>query len=178
MGRVSNRGRILDSAVAVAEELGVRAVTIEAVATHAGLTKAGVQYHFSSKEQMMGAVEEHIFATADAAARRHLPVPFAEATRAQKIEAHLRGLLASAARVGELQLLIDAHRPESSPAAAQYFGAWLGPDWRELPMSTLLAVLAADGLWAQEAMGGWSFSGAEHDRMLEAIVALALQEWA
>jgi AcrR family transcriptional regulator len=55
----SSRDRILASAVQVAIRDGVSAMTLEAVAREAGVSKGGLLYHFSSKDELIAAMLEH-----------------------------------------------------------------------------------------------------------------------
>ena len=49
MGRPNNRALALQAAIQVAGEAGIQAVSYDSVATHAGMTKGGVMYHFPTK---------------------------------------------------------------------------------------------------------------------------------
>jgi AcrR family transcriptional regulator len=55
----SSRERILAAAVQVAIRDGVSAMTLDAVAREAGVSKGGLLYHFSSKYQLIAAMLEH-----------------------------------------------------------------------------------------------------------------------
>lgn len=52
------RRRLLDETARIALEKGLQAVTVEAVARGAGVTKGGLFHHFPSKEALMQAVFE------------------------------------------------------------------------------------------------------------------------
>lgn len=51
-GRPSKKIRLFEEALRVVAEGGVQALTIEALAEAAGITKGGVQYHFDSKDTL------------------------------------------------------------------------------------------------------------------------------
>lgn len=55
----SNRARILDSAVQVALRDGILAMTLEAVAKEAGVSKGGLLYHFRSKDELLAGMLEY-----------------------------------------------------------------------------------------------------------------------
>jgi AcrR family transcriptional regulator len=55
----SSRGKILDAAVQVAIRDGVLAMTLEAVAKEAGVSKGGLIYHFRTKDDLIAAMLEH-----------------------------------------------------------------------------------------------------------------------
>jgi AcrR family transcriptional regulator len=56
---LSSRERILASAVQVAIREGIPAMTLDAVAREAGVSKGGLLYHFSSKDELVAAILEH-----------------------------------------------------------------------------------------------------------------------
>ena len=53
---LSSRERILAAAVQVALREGVSAMTLEAVAREAGVSKGGLLYHFASKDELIAAM--------------------------------------------------------------------------------------------------------------------------
>ncbi|MEH2535164.1 AcrR family transcriptional regulator [Bradyrhizobium sp. AZCC 1588] len=54
--RTIDRNKVLDAAEAVVGEIGAAALTIDAVAKAAGITKGGVQYCFGTKQQLINAM--------------------------------------------------------------------------------------------------------------------------
>jgi AcrR family transcriptional regulator len=61
------RARILDSAERIVRRGGVAALTLEAAAREAGVSKGGLLYHFASKEALLAAMLQRLagFVTAD-----------------------------------------------------------------------------------------------------------------
>jgi AcrR family transcriptional regulator len=57
--RATSRDRILDAAVHVAIRDGIQAMTLEAVAQEAVVSKGGLIYHFRSKNHLISAMLEH-----------------------------------------------------------------------------------------------------------------------
>jgi AcrR family transcriptional regulator len=55
----SNREKILDATVQVAIRDGVMAMTLDAVAQEAGVSKGGLLYHFRSKDDLLAAMLVH-----------------------------------------------------------------------------------------------------------------------
>ena len=53
---VDTRRRLVDAAVAVVRTQGVQGLTLQSVANEAGLSKGGLLYHFSSKEELVSAL--------------------------------------------------------------------------------------------------------------------------
>ncbi|MBL8578690.1 MAG: TetR/AcrR family transcriptional regulator [Mesorhizobium sp.] len=60
------RRAILDEAGRIAAEKGLAEVTIQSVATGAGVTKGGVFHHFASKQALMSAMFDDMLARIDA----------------------------------------------------------------------------------------------------------------
>ncbi len=58
-GPPTSRERILAASVQVALRDGVSAMTLEAVAREAGVSKGGLLYHFASKDELIAAMLEH-----------------------------------------------------------------------------------------------------------------------
>lgn len=173
MGRVSNRSRILAGAIDVAECYGIQGVTLEAVAEQVGLTKAGVQYHFASKENLMDSIEEFIWDSAEEASLNSLGKPLSESTPEERFEAYIRSSAASPARAGELLLLINAARQgDQLVRSKEFFNTWIGFDHVENNMNMVLALLAIDGLWLQDALEVPSFSGENREAIIDAILKL------
>ncbi|WP_289241881.1 TetR/AcrR family transcriptional regulator [Delftia sp.] len=63
--RPSSRDKILDAATALVSERGVQQLTIEAAAAAAGVTKAGLIYHFKTRDELLVAVVESMARTID-----------------------------------------------------------------------------------------------------------------
>lgn len=59
------RARVLDAAAAVLAEHGAAALTLDAVATRARVSKGGLVYHFPAKEALLTALVERAVAAVD-----------------------------------------------------------------------------------------------------------------
>jgi len=175
MPRISNRKKILDAVVLLAGSGGVRAVTIEAVAVEAGLTKGGVQYHFPTKELMMNAVIEDLLNRWNADSLRRLKIPFNQATLEDRISALVLSTVNTTVSAGELYLLMDLSRKATLRAAWQDFLAhWVG-DEENLPPRQRIALLAADGMWMRDVMGSGAVS-LNREKTINGILDLIKEE--
>src|SRR3954466_14733340 len=56
MARGDTRARLLDAASAVVRRDGAQALTLDAVAAEAGVSKGGLLYHFRSKHELLEAM--------------------------------------------------------------------------------------------------------------------------
>ncbi|MGK7864049.1 TetR/AcrR family transcriptional regulator [Falsiroseomonas sp. E2-1-a4] len=62
----NSRTRILDAAEAIVQARGVHALTLEAAARDAGISKGGLLYHFASKEVLLGTMLGRLAAVLEA----------------------------------------------------------------------------------------------------------------
>jgi AcrR family transcriptional regulator len=153
--RAGARERILEAGCAIAAESGVAAVTLDAVADYAGVSKGGLLYHFPSKEALVaGMVDELCRAFADiaGAAARADPVPTGRSARAY-LAASAGELWQSnrwLALVGALVIspgLLDSWR-------AGVVAGRLADEAEDTdPVAAAIVRLAADGLWLAGVLG-------------------------
>jgi len=68
-GRSSSRDRLLDAAAGIVTEQGVQQLTIDAVAAAANVTKAGLIYHFKTRDDLLQALVERMMSEMDVRAR-------------------------------------------------------------------------------------------------------------
>jgi AcrR family transcriptional regulator len=153
--RVGTRDRILEAGYAVARQSGVAAVTLDAVADRAGVSKGGLLYHFPSKEALVFGMVDGLCRTfadlADAAARAD-PVPVGRSARAYL-----------AASAGELwrssRWLALVGALVTDPGLLDSWRAWVVAGWAADeaedadPVAAAIVRLAADGLWVAGVLG-------------------------
>ncbi|MGB6614932.1 MAG: helix-turn-helix domain-containing protein, partial [Trebonia sp.] len=58
--RPSSRTQILQAAVRVTERHGITALTLEAAAEEAGLTKPGLMYHFRTRDELLIGIQRYL----------------------------------------------------------------------------------------------------------------------
>lgn len=153
--RAGTRDRILEAGYGIAGQSGVAAVTLDAVADRAGVSKGGLLYHFPSKEALIGGMVDGLCRTfadlADAAARAD-PEPAGRSARAY-LAASAGELWQSSrwlALVGALMVspgLLDSWRAEV--AAGRVADETENAD----PVAAAIVRLAADGLWLAGVLG-------------------------
>ena len=145
------RERLLDSAEAVLAEHGSQGLTLAAVAAHAGVSKGGLLYHFSTKDALITALIDRLIAGFDEQiesfrlerpgwyTRAYVEATFAVLTARDADVARRRWAAACAA----------ATDPELRKPFAEAQHRWLneGLDEEPDPELSQLARLAADGLW-------------------------------
>lgn len=160
--RPSAREAMLDAAEAHLGEGGT--LTLDSAARAAGVTKPGLMYHFSTKEQLLGAILDRMTARYEremlalVAARHGTEIEdFAEAPAEQRVLAYLDWACTGAIDAADLVIFADPHlRVTLTERWEDQLARWLGiPEGTDAGRSArLLAVrLMADGLWFDRASG-------------------------
>ncbi|MCT1425398.1 TetR/AcrR family transcriptional regulator [Corynebacterium sanguinis] len=177
--RPSKKSAIVEAAMRVAEEQGLSAVTIDAVAEQAGITKGGLLYHFPSRTALLSGVYEQLAADWEKEMVSAAGKPASEATRAERLAAYVRVAARSMTRA-ELVFMADgaAHRDLFAPCA-EVAARWTTPlpqpgvddRYPREELRMLTARMAADGLWSYEALTGEPIPQALRVQLLEHIAA-------
>jgi AcrR family transcriptional regulator len=160
MARPSKRQLLLDAAAALVRRDGAAALTLEAVAAEAGLSKAGVVYHFGGVEPLVAALLHDVLQRFDERVSARLPDE-------PEVGAYARAYLAASAE----------EAPDRDHAAEQHLMVGLLPavaggpaglaplraraaEWSRAisadgldPVDATLLRLATDGLWFADLLG-------------------------
>lgn len=173
----SRREVLLSAAARLVRERGYEALTLEAVANLAGVSKGGLLYHFASKESLVAALVETLvegFDSGMAASRREDPqapgsftrayVRTAAPDRATNDDATAAALLAAVA--------MDPHMLE--PMRARY-ASWRRSFGRDglSGVDGHVAGLAADGLWLADLLDLHPPRGGLRRRIKQRLLRLA-----
>jgi squalene-hopene/tetraprenyl-beta-curcumene cyclase len=154
------RNAILNTAQGLIETEGLNALTLERVARDAGLSKGGLLYHFSSKEQLMEACVERLISRLTSATRQ------ASGSRAL-IESRLEGepeiLAVLTAALVANPAMLDRLRDEYQ-ARQRIF--------EQDADNAMLAHLAAEGLAFCEQFGLVTLSSEKRAKIAHQILAL------
>lgn len=155
MARANKRQQILAAIVAIIERDGLTAVTLDAVAAETAMTRAGLLYHFPSREALILATHRHLARSWEDDLERSAGKPGDAATAAERHAAYIN-VCAKAARRVELLLMLEASDD------AELGGLWQEVIDRWAPpapsaddasgLDVFIARLAADGLWIHEAL--------------------------
>ena len=160
--RPSAREAMLDAAEAHLGEGGT--LTLDSAARAAGVTKPGLMYHFSTKEQLLGAILDRMTARYEremlalVAARHGAEIEdFAEAPAEHRVLAYLDWACTGAIDAADLVIFADPHlRVTLTERWEDQLSRWLGisAGVDADRGARLLAVrLMADGLWFDRASG-------------------------
>jgi AcrR family transcriptional regulator len=164
MPRADTKDRLLNAAGAVVRREGAQALTLDAVAAEAGVSKGGLLYHFRSKRELLDGLvgrwmddfQRDIDAESGNFARRYV---------AANDGAHAEEVGMLAALVADPQVLAavrDRHETWQDRVATE------GGD----PVDATVARLAADGLWLADLLGTAPPRGELRERVLARLLEL------
>jgi AcrR family transcriptional regulator len=167
--RPSRRRALLDAAVAVIRRDGAQALTLDAVAAEAGVSKGGVLYHFGSKRALIDGLLGCWLDDFEA----QLEGPDFAAAYVRASDLDTAGPEVGASEFGMLAALLE--EPEVLAAARERYADWMdrmlsGPLPRE---DAWLVRLAADGLWYSDLLGIAPPDGEDRRRLIARLLALA-----
>jgi AcrR family transcriptional regulator len=158
------RAKLLDAASAVIRRDGPQALTLDAVAAEAGVSKGGLLYHFKSKRELLDALVarwlDEFQADIDAAPGNFV-AGYVRASDGAKAEE--AGLLAA--------LVAD---PRVLAAVRERYAKWqdLVVTWGGDPVDATVARLAADGLWLADLLGMAPPQGELREQVLAHLLEL------
>src|SRR4051812_21028401 len=163
----ATRDRLLDAAGAVVHRDGAQALTLDAVAAEAGVSKGGLLYHFNSKRELVEAMVERWLGEFGSDIERADP----HFVRGYVLASDPAGMTTD--ELGMLAALI-ADPALLGSVRAQY-RIWQDRVEREGgdPVDATVARLAADGLWLAELLGMGPPQGPLRDRVVRRLLDLA-----
>jgi len=164
MPRARTRDRLLDAAGTVVMRDGAQALTLDAVAEEAEVSKGGLLYHFKSKRDLVEGLIERWMAEFQKEMDEADPAFVRGYVKASGPAGNELGMLA--ALIGDPSLLV---------AVRKQYGIWQDRVEREGrdPVDATVARLAADGLWLAELLGMGPPTGELRDQVLQRLVELA-----
>ena len=167
MPRERTKQKLLDAAGAVVRRDGPQALTLDAVAAEAGVSKGGLLYHYGTKQELIEALVARWladFQTDIDAADPHFVRGYVRASDPAGQVADEVGMLAA--------LIAD---PSVLRTVRDQYGIWQDRVEREGrdPVDATVARLAADGLWLAELLGMGPPTGELRERVLQRLLELA-----
>lgn len=176
MARPSARPKLIEAALRVVEQRGVAALTLDAVAAEAGVTKRGLIYHFPSKHALLLGIHQELAARIekellDATGREPEGASLVERTRG-----YVRASLRSPTNVEQRLIMEAAHEPEWMTPWMRVYRRWFPEDETpvdeldDLSLRCLVARMAADGSWGYEAALSSPLSEQARERLLIGIL--------
>ena len=163
MPRARTRDRLLDAAGTVVMRDGAQALTLDAVAEEAEVSKGGLLYHFKSKRDLVEGMIERWMAEFQREIDSSDPAFVRGYVKSTTPEGNELGMLA--ALVADPQVLAavrDRHETWQDRVANE------GGD----PVDATVARLAADGLWLADLLGTAPPRGQLRERVLARLLEL------
>jgi AcrR family transcriptional regulator len=171
--RTDTKQRLLDAAATVVRRDGARALTLDAVAAEAGVSKGGLLYHFGAKRELLDAMLDGWLAEFAAEI---------EAAKEGRGFAHgyvrasdMSGWAAAerATEFGLLAAMVD--EPGALERVRARYAAWQEQLAGESgdPVRATVARLAADGLWLNDLLGLAPPAGKLREQVMARMLALA-----
>ncbi|WP_307866563.1 TetR/AcrR family transcriptional regulator [Leucobacter chromiisoli] len=176
VARQGNRERILEAARHVLQTSGVTALTFDAIASIAEVTRAGVIYHFPSRSQLILALHEHLATRFEDRLEEELGRGHGRASEGERLRAYIRACAGITSRAELLFMLDGATDPEASTIWSELHARWV-PSAEAIEagparLRAFLVRLAADGLWMYEASTGESLTPAQRRTAADALTDL------
>lgn len=176
MARTDSKDQILSGALRLARQQDGRAITLEAAAREAGLTKPGLMYHYGTKDALMLAVVEHVVGRWVNSLREALGGDPQSASPQARLRAYVDVVFAGT--FDRADYAISAY----STADEQLAEVWrkaLDP-WFHMPadlsaetrVRLTTARFAADGLWVSEATNTMGVPAYDRDQLREQLYRL------
>ncbi|WP_028061712.1 TetR/AcrR family transcriptional regulator [Candidatus Solirubrobacter pratensis] len=167
MPRERTKSKLLDAAGAVVRRDGPQALTLDAVAAEAGVSKGGLLYHYGTKQELIEALVARWLADFQHdidAADPHFVRGYVRASDPAGEVADELGLLAA--------LVAD---PAVLRTVRERYAIWQDRVEREGsdPVDATVARLAADGLWLAELLGMAPPRGRLREQVLTRLLELA-----
>jgi AcrR family transcriptional regulator len=169
MARPSKRTQLLDAAIVVIRRDGASALTLDAVAAEAGVSKGGVLYHFASKRALIdGLLGRWLDDFEDRLDGEDLLPAYVRACDLSGADPDH-----AASEFGLLAGMIE--EPEVLAVVRERYEQWMARMLADAddPVDAWLVRLAADGLWYSDLLGIAAPQGADRRRLIERLVALA-----
>lgn len=172
MARRDTRRRLLDAAAAVVRRDGAGALTLDAVAAEAGVSKGGLLYHFKTKRElvdaMLGGWLEEFAAEIEAASDGGFAAGYVRASD--------MGGWAAADRATEFALVAAmVDDPAALAVVRERHAEWQARLVAESddPVRAMVVRLAADGLWLADLLGLAPPTGDLREQVLARLLELA-----
>ena len=154
--RAATRAKLLQAASQVVIDRGVEALTLDAVARQADVSKGGLLYHFPNKNALIINLGEQLLQNFETALQNEFEQDDAPETPGQWLRAYVRSTermsKESLALVARLSSILVEMPPELLQSVEAYEQRWhqrLESDGLD-PVQATIIQLAIDGLWFSE----------------------------
>ena len=179
---VQVRAQLLQAASDIATDHGMQAVTLEAVAERAGVTKGALQYHFANKQGLLDALFEQTLERFESQMETRIAADRQDPHGANS-RAYLHATIDEAnpaASTNVLRVMVAAMMtdPEIRERYSAPMRKWTRPDPLPLEQAARLMIcrLAADGLWISDLLGYQDMSPEMRDEVVRQIERMTIDK--
>ncbi|HKU00940.1 MAG TPA: TetR/AcrR family transcriptional regulator [Paraburkholderia sp.] len=176
------RAQLLQAASDIATDHGMQAVTLEAVAERAGVTKGALQYHFANKQGLLDALFEQTLERFESQMETRIAADRQDPHGANS-RAYLHATIDEAnpaASTNVLRVMVAAMMtdPEIRERYSAPMRKWTRPDPLPLEQAARLMIcrLAADGLWISDLLGYQDMSPEMRDEVVRQIERMTIDK--
>lgn len=172
------RSRLIECAARIIAEQGPNAVTIQAVADAAGVTKGGLLHHFRDKNQLGEAVTRYFIAQMDTELDKLMTQDSVEYGRFTR--AYINAILPDIALVQNEQWMAVVIYLLTEPELKSMWNEWMNEKQKlhyDTDSDQMLRVLrcAADGIWFESLLGAGDPK--EHSAMLSLLIKMTYPDY-
>jgi AcrR family transcriptional regulator len=169
---LATQTEILDAACRVVLDKGVNALTLDATALEAGVSKGGLLYHFPSKDSLIEGMIERLIHAFDSALERELVK-----TDGDWLAAYLNVSFISDPHYNQLSTALFAaiaNNPTLLKPLQDHFVEWQKKAEETAPSPDVGTIirLAMDGLWVSDLMGFAPPSPAMRKKLLKVLMEM------
>jgi len=173
----ATREALLRAASQVVIDKGVEALTLDAVAQKAGVSKGGLLYHFPNKDALMTGMVEQLVQDFEAVLQTEFDQDDAPGTPGQWVRAYIRATL----RFSKQTLALIARLTSIAADSPNLFAAAevYGQQWQQRietsgidPTKATIILLAMDGLWLSEAFQVGTLEEPRLTQVVETLLAM------
>lgn len=176
--RSNTRETLLHAAAQVILDRGVEALTLDAVAHQAGVSKGGLLYHFPNKNALIAGLGEQLIQEFEASLQAEFDQDDAPGTPGQWVRAYIRSTLqisrqtlALIARLASLIVKMPSELIQSAEAYEHRCRQRLEADGIDPTQATIIQ-LAIDGLWYSEVFQLGAPDEPRRTQVVEALLAM------
>lgn len=176
--RSLTRETLLRAATQVILDKGVEALTLDAVAHQAGVSKGGLLYHFPNKNALVVGLGEQLIQDFEAALQAEFDRDDAPGTPGQWVRGYIRSTLRMNGRTLALVARLTSLIVEMPPELLQFAEAYeqrcrqrLEADGLD-PTQAVIIQLAIDGLWFSELFQLGAPDEPRRTQVVEALLAM------
>jgi len=175
----SIRTAVLDAAIALAQDSDISALTLDAVAARAGVSKGGLLHHFKSKEALLTAMVGRVVESFEDERRQAMEAESGaeNALMATYIDRSFAGF-GKRYKSAMILFAVAANQRGLLQPIREYFDARTRETvaQSENPAASLALTLLADGLWLFDALDIPPFSGALREQVHAFVRELVQRE--